>query len=300
MPRSRIIRPDFYRNEHLVLMDPTARLMAAGLVCWADREGRLKDRPLRLKMEMFPADNIDVDALLTQMHDCGYITRYQVDGQPYIQIDHWDKHQSPHARENGSCIPPMPGLLPEVQEKAEAFNRKSGVRPVPGTETVKKNKNKKEKKNKNKEVVQAMMEPGDPPDKETKAIRQIGFDRWWSIWPRKIARKKCEAIWHRIKPDADYLIADTENRIKNDLAYQDPKYIMHPSTYLNGERHRDEVQPIPLEALAQDKATWMPSVALRRNLQIRFGADLVDSQLEKDKYYSEDQFVKHMVLMTAH
>ena len=43
------------------------RYMAAGLSCWADREGRLEDRPLKLKMEMFPADNVDVDSMLDEL-----------------------------------------------------------------------------------------------------------------------------------------------------------------------------------------------------------------------------------------
>lgn len=105
MARSRNIKPGLYQDEDLVLCSFPARYMAAGLSCWADREGRLEDRPLRLKMQMFPADDVDVNALLNELQDAGFIQRYEITNVKYIQILGFSKHQNPHCKEQESTIP---------------------------------------------------------------------------------------------------------------------------------------------------------------------------------------------------
>ena len=64
MARSRNIKPGFSRNEDLAECSVWARLCFALLPTLADREGRLEDRPKRIKGDLFPFDNVDVDPLL--------------------------------------------------------------------------------------------------------------------------------------------------------------------------------------------------------------------------------------------
>lgn len=108
MARSRNIKPGFFLNDKLAECDPLARLLFAGLWCIADREGRLEDRPKRIKAEILPYDNCDVDALLNQLAKYGFIIRYEVDDNRYIQIINFLKHQNPHIKEAPSIIPPPP------------------------------------------------------------------------------------------------------------------------------------------------------------------------------------------------
>ncbi|MDT8901858.1 DnaD domain protein [Anaeroselena agilis] len=103
--RKRDIKPGFFKNEDLGELSPLARLFFAGLWCWADRDGRLEDRPRKLKGEILPYDNCDGDELMQQLAEKGFVSRYEVDGNKYIQINNWKKHQSPHPNENGSTIP---------------------------------------------------------------------------------------------------------------------------------------------------------------------------------------------------
>jgi hypothetical protein len=105
MARARTIKPRFFTNETLGELTPLARLLFAGLWCLADREGRLEDRPRRIKTETLPYDDCDVDELLTGLHDKQFILRYLVNGEPYIQILAWKKHQHPHVKEQASTIP---------------------------------------------------------------------------------------------------------------------------------------------------------------------------------------------------
>ncbi len=105
MARSRNIKPGFFLNDELAECDPLARLLFAGLWCIADREGRLEDRPKRIKAEVLPYDDCDVDQLLDQLAERGFIIRYEVDGSRYIQVTNFSKHQNPHKNEKDSEIP---------------------------------------------------------------------------------------------------------------------------------------------------------------------------------------------------
>ena len=96
MARSRNIKPGFFVNEDLVELPFATRLLFAGLWTLADREGRLDDRPKRIKMAIFPADDVDVDASLDELATSGLIVRYAVDGNGYIQICNFAKNQNPH------------------------------------------------------------------------------------------------------------------------------------------------------------------------------------------------------------
>ena len=105
MPRARNIKPAFFTNEELVELPMSDRLLFIGLWTLADREGRLEDRPKRIKMSLFPADDINVDEALSRLQGAGFIQRYQVDGNNYMQIANFTKHQNPHHKEAPSNIP---------------------------------------------------------------------------------------------------------------------------------------------------------------------------------------------------
>jgi hypothetical protein len=105
MARSRNIKPAFFKNEVLAVLPPNDKLTFIGLWMLADREGRLEDRPLRIKAELFPYFDMDVEGCLFRLHQAGFILRYQVSENKYICIPTWRKHQSPHIKECASTIP---------------------------------------------------------------------------------------------------------------------------------------------------------------------------------------------------
>ena len=93
MARMRGIKPDLYGDVHLAERSMPARWIFPGLWMQADREGRLVDCPKRLKREILPYDDLDMDALLQELHDHRFIVRYEVDGQKYIWIPTFQDHQ---------------------------------------------------------------------------------------------------------------------------------------------------------------------------------------------------------------
>ncbi len=105
MARARNIKPAFFKNDILAELPPLARLLFVGLWCIADREGRLEDRVKRIKVEVLPYDSCNIEDLLTKLHDAGFIVRYQIEGNQYIQITNFTKHQNPHIKEQASEIP---------------------------------------------------------------------------------------------------------------------------------------------------------------------------------------------------
>ncbi|WP_205973727.1 hypothetical protein [Paraburkholderia sp. Tr-20389] len=104
-------------NEDLASLPPLHRLLFIYTWMLADREGRFEDRPMRIKAKALPYDlSADVDSMLQDLHNTGFITRYAVDGNKYIQINTFDKHQKPHKNEVPSVIPKMAEELRPMAE----------------------------------------------------------------------------------------------------------------------------------------------------------------------------------------
>lgn len=105
MARSRNIKPGFFENEDLADCGPYAMLLFAGMWTLADREGRLEDRPRRIKAQVLPYFDVDIDQLLNDLAARGFIERYEVAGERYVHILNFGKHQNPHVKEAPSTIP---------------------------------------------------------------------------------------------------------------------------------------------------------------------------------------------------
>ncbi len=110
MARSRNIKPGFYKNEDLAECSLWTRLMFPGLWMLADREGRLEDRPKRIKGELFPYDNMDIEQCLQELEHWGFIERYVADGKKVIVILNFLEHQTPHGKEQDSDLPDKDGF----------------------------------------------------------------------------------------------------------------------------------------------------------------------------------------------
>jgi hypothetical protein len=105
MARARIIKPGFFKNEELSELTPLARLLWAGIWTIADRDGRLEDRPRKIKAELLPYDECDGEALIAALAGAGFLLRYEVDDQRFLQVMNWKNHQQPHVKEQASAIP---------------------------------------------------------------------------------------------------------------------------------------------------------------------------------------------------
>lgn len=97
-------------NEDIIELPYEARLLFIGLWILADREGRLENRPKKIKMSLFPADEINVAEQLENISKFGFIELYNADGTDVIQIVNFVKHQNPHGLEKDSDLPNKDGI----------------------------------------------------------------------------------------------------------------------------------------------------------------------------------------------
>src|SRR3954471_1805694 len=121
--RARNIKPGFFKNEILGVADPLYSLLFEGLWILADREGRLEDRPLRIKGELFPyRDGVDMEGMLGWLEANGFIQRYTASGKKCILVLEFVKHQNPHKNESESELPAPEeiGTTPEILGSAPA------------------------------------------------------------------------------------------------------------------------------------------------------------------------------------
>lgn len=99
MARARNIKPSFFTNDTLAECSPLARLLFIGLWTIADCRGRLHDRPKKIKAELLPYDNCDVESLLQELDQYGFILRQALGKSRAILIPAFNKHQNPHHKE---------------------------------------------------------------------------------------------------------------------------------------------------------------------------------------------------------
>lgn len=234
MPRSRNIKPGFFSNENLVELDFATRLLFIGMWTEADREGRMEDRPKRLKMALFPADDVDIESMLCGLERQGFIARYQVGECRAIQIVNWSKHQNPHMKETHSVIPAQPSSTGDSGEEdastMQAPDKHSSI-PADSLNLIPDSLN----------LIPstASQAPG--------ADSADMFDRFWKLYPNKKSKAKAYLAWKKLK-----LTDDLFNQILSGLAKycaspdwtkDGGQFIPHPATWLNGKRWEDEVKP---------------------------------------------------------
>jgi hypothetical protein len=213
MARARIVKPSFFKNEVLAQCKHQTRLVFVGLWTLADRAGRLEDRPLRIRAELFPYENIDMDDCLDELVEHGFIVRYSTGldkDSKYIQVLNFEKHQSPHVKESASTIP--------APDKHQTSIEQAPLVTLTLNPSILTNG-----------------QSASPPDR---------FYDFWKALPtsKRVKRKDAMRIWKskRLDDKADQIIADIGMRLSSDPRWK-AGYIPDPTTYLNGERWTDEV-----------------------------------------------------------
>ena len=128
MARSRGIKPSLFKNEILGVANPLYTLLFEGLWCLADREGRLEDRPLRIRGEIFPyREGLDITGMLDWLHAEKFIQRYEAEGKKCILVLEFVKHQNPHKNEAPSELPAP--MFTALEQHSEAVPNKSEQSP---------------------------------------------------------------------------------------------------------------------------------------------------------------------------
>lgn len=129
--RARNIKPGFWKNEELVELPFETRLLFIGLWNLADREGRIENRPKRIKIEIFPADDVDIAQGITRLSEAGLVKVYQARGKNCIEVVNFKKHQNPHHREAPSDLPSSDEVNEIDAQVIENKGASESPRPAP-------------------------------------------------------------------------------------------------------------------------------------------------------------------------
>lgn len=107
MARARNIKPGFFTHEQMAENDPLGRLLFIGLTTIADYKGELEWRPKRIKIQVLPYDECNLDSLAINLDKSGFVRFYSDGDKIFLKIVNFEKHQNPHKneREAGSEIP---------------------------------------------------------------------------------------------------------------------------------------------------------------------------------------------------
>lgn len=124
MARIRTIKPEFWTDEKMAVLDPMTRLVFLGLISMADDFGRLIDNIKSIDGMLFPHTEESSREALETLAKLGRTLRYKSKaGQQLIQIVKWSDHQK--VNHPGKEILPPPS--PEDWAKpvtAQRLNRK--------------------------------------------------------------------------------------------------------------------------------------------------------------------------------
>lgn len=103
MARIRTIKPEFWTDEKVVELTAFARLLFIGIWNFVDDAGRMPFSIKRMKMQIFPGDDIDCAALADELLRYNLIAKYSVDGVNYMEVCGFAKHQKIDRRTPSKC-----------------------------------------------------------------------------------------------------------------------------------------------------------------------------------------------------
>lgn len=224
MARIRTIKPEFFTSEDIVSRSPMARLLYIALWCEADKEGRLVWKPATFKLRYVPGDSCDINALCDELVEAGLVVLY---GDGYAYIPTFKAHQHINPRESAS-------QLPDPDDSSTRKSRVGTRQPRVNDATATRREEGKGRE-------------GDIHASRTRAsVHEFppGFERVWSVYPRKVGKDAAAKAFAKRKPDAalvDTMVKAIEaQRSSREWQKDGGQFIPHLATWLNGGRWMDD------------------------------------------------------------
>lgn len=252
MARARNIKPSLFKNEVLGVADPLYTLLFEGLWVLADREGRLEDRPLRIKAEVFPyRDGINMEQMLGWLQAQGFIRRYVANGVRCIVILNFAKHQNPHKNESESELPSPDSATEEIGTTSENIGsaRADSLNLIPDSLNPQ-------------PITPAPVADATTPRRERSRSGDWNeeFAEFWNIYPRRPGDSRANAhkkFIERITKDkatAEQIIAGARRYAAYVVAAgTEPQYVKQAETFLGPGKHYESDWTVPARTVPPDK-----------------------------------------------
>jgi hypothetical protein len=236
--RIRSIRPEFWSSEDIAKMDWHTRLVYIGLWSYVDDNGVGRDLERLIVADLFPLDedlteaSLRVHGALKHLQTHGQITRYTVDGKPFLHVTAWDTHQKVN-RPSGSRypLPTCDDAVPHGALTEPSLSPHDSLSAGEG-------------------------EKGRRGEGEKAPRGDADFDDFYAAYPKKVGKGAALKAWKAATKKAT--VSDITAGLKAYLpiwATTDPQFIPNPATWLNQERWADEVRPTK-PAATGDEPYW--------------------------------------------
>lgn len=236
--RIRTIKPSFFKDDEIASLAPIARILFQGLWCLSDCEGRISDRPLWIKVECLPYDEVDIEELLQALYEAGFIIRYTVEGKRYIEVRNFKRHQRLSGKEAliKSEIP--------APSEGEALGKRSGS--VEKVSNVREGKGVYGREGKHSVAASPMLPSGGRPFSDPQ------FVEFWKLYPRKAAKGQAAKAWVSLSAsDRDLALAGSAvlSATWATASADRRAFIPYPATWLRGRRWEDDPEEVRRQAM---------------------------------------------------
>lgn len=226
MARIRTIKPDLWTDAEFVECSSNARLLFVAALNFASDFGVLPDKPKQLKMQCFPADDIDIVPLITELIDHEFWVRTVApDGANVLLIRTFSQHQKVDKPNKGRWGDPaewgeIPRTLVEHSSNTPRTVDESSPPEGKGRE--------------------GNIRATEPPER---------FDEFWAAYPRHEAKAAAIKAWRNLTSrDRDHALAALPLHAAR-WRRENPgtnKFVPHPATWINKRRWEDELtSPTP-------------------------------------------------------
>lgn len=229
MARIRSIKPEFPQSETIGRLSREARLLFIQLWTIADDCGRARASSRVLASLLYPFDDDAkdlIDSWLAELSDNDCLFFYEDDGNRYLQITNWLKHQKID-RPSASRIPEP---KTEIRETLASPREPSMQDIGPRTKDI-------GSRNKN---------------NHAQIVASENFESFYKNYPKRINRKAAEARFlTAIKNgvDPNHIISAAKKYAEaHFIAKTEQKYIPAPDVWLNKGSYDDEDFPQPARA----------------------------------------------------
>lgn len=229
--RIRTVKPEFWCSEQVAECSTNARLLFVGLWNFADDGGIHPASAKQLKMEVFPGDPFTLNQLVdwvSELRKVGLVAQYEAQGKVWWGVTGWhhQKIDKPRCK-----YPPLqfddgsPTVRRPFDDESLPYRSLSAQTGVEGKE-------------------HSCSPDGEQASDGGSANQYTAeFDAWWSLYPRKIGKRKAFAEFQRAKKRVglEQLTAGVKAYAAS-VRGKDPQYIVYAERWLSSGRYDDDLK----------------------------------------------------------
>ena len=212
---NRILKESICASENIDGLSAFQETFFYRLIVCCDDYGRMDARPTILASRLYPLrreiKTAQIIGALNALASADLITLYEVNGKPYLQMNTWERHQTIRAKK-----PKYPA--PEDGVKAD---ENICIQMISNESKCSRN------------PIQSNTNP-------IQSEYELRFTEFYQEYPRKIDPKRAKAAWDKLKVDESLFAAIMDGLRKWKRAWDDPKFVPYPATWLNNRRWESE------------------------------------------------------------